>query len=743
MSDKDELAAAMRAMKQQMTPSAQLVSQVMTSLSEDSDGAAIAPDQRAEPVLVSATDSQVEHVVSRTPKESSPAKVPTTPRRQHGPRNHRFAGMISGAVMAGVLAVAMIGGGWQSIFHGTPSSVPPTWVPPVGGNTPLAVPSGPGGSVVTTPAHPQGYAEIFQALTNLSASVWFTSYGGGIEDTTGAPAAGQGSSVTFDLAGSASSPADYVGTNTQVASIDEGDFVKTDGTNIYVAHDRTVAVVSASGGESRQIASIDISKLTTGDDLLTGPVADMMIDGQTLIVLAHGFNANTSQWNRGAATWVSLEASSLKTIFFSIADPAHPRLLSVLSQSGSLVDSRLSDGMLYLVSQYTVDTGSADPNDPSTIVPLTGNPGTPLPCDDIYIMPSVDTATYSLVTAIDVASRQMTGEQAVLGRTDTIYMSPDNLYLAGTQWSYDLAWAQERGLTIPGSEAEVYNGPSTDIVRISLADGQPTVAASASLAGSILNQFSLDEYQDHLRVVTTWNDLSNSRFSQTAALWVLDSSLSAVSSIPELAKEEGVKSARFDGPTAYVVTYRQVDPLFTIDLSDPAAPVVMSALKIPGFSTYLHVFGDGLLLGVGMDDGGVGLKISMFDVSDPYDVREVSMLPIEADYTDVTGDHHAAFVDVPNSLIGFPTTKWDYSHMSKEQATFNWDYRLYAWTGTQFEPQSTIDLLAVTESALRLFNNDQSVRGVRIADSFYIVTAGFVSVYDLATYAPQTVVTYS
>ena len=742
MSDKDELATSLRAMKPQMTPSPQLVSQVMTSLTDDGVGQP-APDWRAEPVDAGTT-SALGHVSTRAATNPRAAGAPTTPRRHRRPaRNHRWAGMLSGGVMAAVLAVVMIGGGLPSLFQrATPATAPTS---PTGHGS-FGVPSGPGGTVVATPVNPQAYDEVFQVLSAMPAMGSYATVSG-VGDSvlfSGSPAPMPYSDRFRDLSGSVvkSESSAFVGTNTQVANIDEGDFVKTDGQNIYVAHGRTVAVVSAAAGASRQLATIDISKVTSSDDLLTGPVADLMIDGSTLIVLAHGFSANLDGWGGNQGTWLSLQATSLKTILYDIADPAKPRLLSVLTQSGSLVDSRLSDGTLYLVSQYMVDAANADPNDPATIVPLVG--GTPVAINDVYIRPLVDSPTYSLVTAIDVASRRMTGEQAVLGRADSVYMSQDNLYLACTQWIYDLNGAMRSEITIPGT-AGAYQGATTDIVRIGLAKGKPSVAATATVAGNVINQFALDEFQGNLRVVTTWNDSTNSKWQQTPALWVLDSSLSAVASIPELAKDEGVQSVRFDGATAYVVTYRQVDPLFAIDLSDPAHPVIMSALKIPGFSTYLHLFGDGQLLGIGMDDGGRGLKISMFDVSNPYDVREVSMLSIDADYTDVSYDHHAAFVDVPNSLVGFPTTKWNYDDGSgKEQKpTMNWDYRLFSWTGHEFDPQMTINLLTAAESAPRQFNTDQAVRGVRVADSLYVITSGFLSVYSLDTYAPQTVVTYS
>jgi uncharacterized secreted protein with C-terminal beta-propeller domain len=549
-----------------------------------------------------------------------------------------------------------------------------------------------------------------------------------------------------DAADTAQAAGAYSPTNVQVAGIDEGDIVKTDGHHLYVAHGRQVSIVSAGGADSTRVASIDTSALVGADELLVGPVVDLMIDGTTLIVVTHSFTAAIpdAQWH--TPDWLSLAATGVKTAFYDIADPANPTLLSTVEQSGSYVDSRLSAGVLYLVSQYQVEPQSADPGDVGSYVPMIDDStgARPVPADHCYLPPHPLSPTYSVATAIDVTSRKATSEVAVLGHTGTVYMSQANLYLASGQYwtTYEEDTANPAELTIPGSGG-VYTGDRTTIARISLTAGDLAVAATNELAGSLLNQFALDETAGYLRAVTTWSDESTD-WTPTPALWVLDSQLNVVGSIPQLTRDESVQSVRFDGAVAYVVTYRQVDPLFTLDLTDPADPKIQGALKIPGFSSYLHPFGDGLVLGVGVDetveaDDSVtrkGLKLSMFDASNPFDVRELASAAILADETEVSVDHKAMFVDLERGLIGLPTTTW-----GTEAAKATWNYRTYSWNGESFEPRAVIDLAADQLGATDSTTGWLTCRGTRIGDSFYLTTTSAVGVYSLTDFTRQATVT--
>ena len=721
MPDKDEFTDKFHEMRNRMSAPPELLARLSASL-EASEQAGT-DSKAASTVAASGSTDVASAPMVRTSPPPSPSAKPENTRKPSRPsgRIGRRIGLFSGGATALVLASVMVVGSLTGTT--TPASGPwPTWPDPVV----ISGASGSSGPVKSGDA--AAYEGVYQALVAAtSRAYWGTSYSGGtVEDkSVPVPVSGQVSTengTTYDPYTSNS------GTNVQVAGIDEGDIVKTDGSALYIAKGRTVAVVTAQGADSHQIATIDVGGLVGPGEILTGPVMDMMIQNTTLVVLFHGFTDNVAGWSASWGDYLSLQATSLKAAFFDISDPGQPRFLSQVSQSGTYVDSRLSDGTLYLVSRYSVYPEGADPLQPVTYVPSVDPGDGPVTVDPgcITILPWANSTTYSMVTAIDVDARTVTGEQAVLGGADTIYMSPTSLYLASAQWSYAYgpdADSPAPKVSLPGYEN--YQDVTTNIVRIGLDSGVLSVEATAVLPGTLINQFALDEQGGFLRAVTT---RSGESWEQVPGLWVLDSSLTMVGSLPDLVTNEQVQSVRFDGDTGYVVTFRRMDPLFAIDLSDPTNPQVRSELKIPGFSSYLHPFGPGLLLGIGTDadtEGrGTGLKLSMFNVSDPYDVQEVSSIHIDADSTDAAYDHKAAFVDLDKALIGFPTMSYDYSTNGTK-----WAYQIYKWTGSEFEQQSIITLFDSTDGS---YPSDATTRAVEISDTFYLLTNSTVDAYTLS-----------
>jgi uncharacterized secreted protein with C-terminal beta-propeller domain len=374
-----------------------------------------------------------------------------------------------------------------------------------------------------------------------------------------------------------------------------------------------------------------------------------------------------------------------KIQFYDVSNPAAPELISEQGSSGSYHSSRLLDNRLIMITNEWADVGAVSA-DYSTIVPLASyrDAGTaaketvyePFAVDDIRIMPTVTDSSFADVTAYNMDSRSQSSQLAVLGGASTIYMSVNNLYLASYVYGQEQSEPYEESVyTI----TDYFNVTRTQIARIALfPDGGMEAQAQATVKGTLLNQFAMDEHQGNLRVAVTANEyryriLTDDRYdvqsyqdigsSQTNAIYVLSSSLAPLGGIEGLAPTERIYSVRFMGDVGYMVTYRQMDPLFAIDLSDPASPVVASELKIPGFSTYLHGYGSGLLFGLGQDaDGNVtkGVKLSMFDVTDRFDVRETATLAIEAKYSEALYDHHAVFVDASRGVIGFPDNAGHY-----------------------------------------------------------------------------------
>jgi uncharacterized secreted protein with C-terminal beta-propeller domain len=191
----------------------------------------------------------------------------------------------------------------------------------------------------------------------------------------------------------------------------------------------------------------------------------------------------------------------------------------------------------------------------------------------------------------------------------------------------------------------------TGIAKIDL---ELNLKASGEVPGRVLNQFSLDEYNGYLRIATTvgrWSEATND-------LYVLDEDLSAVGSIKDFGKEERIYAVRFIGDKGYIVTFREIDPFFVMDLSDPENPAIKGELKIPGYSSYLHPITTDLILGIGKEDQNV--KISLFDVSDAEKPEEIDKYELDEYWSDVLNTHHAFLLDSKHEIFFLPGGKGGY-----------------------------------------------------------------------------------
>ena len=257
----------------------------------------------------------------------------------------------------------------------------------------------------------------------------------------------------------------------------------------------------------------------------------------------------------------------------------------------------------------------------------------------------------------------------------------------------------------------------TSIRKLSFKDGQLEGVAQTKVDGTLDSSWCIDEYDGYLRLVAT---LYDEDYDTVNAVYVLDDQLEQVGSIEGLAQDERVYSARLMGDTGYFVTFRETDPLFSVDFSDPENPRIVGSLKIPGFSEYLHPYGEGLLLGIGMqadEDTGVtdGLKLSMFDVSDPTAVTEVAKAVVEGCYyADVFNDYRAVLVDQPNNMIGFS------GYDDGRQTYFVYSYDKGAFSQDMAENVNGSSWM--------------SPRGVRIGDVLYVVNGNAVESYAIGSY---------
>jgi hypothetical protein len=271
------------------------------------------------------------------------------------------------------------------------------------------------------------------------------------------------------------------------------------------------------------------------------------------------------------------------------------------------------------------------------------------------------------VIDVNVDSPLATTTTSVLGDGSTVYASTEGLYIAGTRWVGPVPFedAAEDGETQNRLDqlAEQY---STDLHMFDISDGSTSYVASGQVLGSPLNQFAMSESDGVLRIATTagapWSDGADQSESFLTTFRVDGDQLVQVGQVGDMGRGETIRSVRYVGDTAYVVTFEQTDPFYTVDLRDPANPEVMGELKILGYSGYLHSVGDDLILGIGQDateDGRTtGAKVTLFDVSDPANPTDVANWTDEGASADVEWDHRAFLYWAPENLAVLPLSDW-------------------------------------------------------------------------------------
>lgn len=471
----------------------------------------------------------------------------------------------------------------------------------------------------------------------------------------------------------------YSETNVRQEGVDEADVVKTDGRYLYTLKDngRSVAIVDTSNGELQMVISIPVEDDDQAREFYVN-------DGH--LILVSEFNQE-----REDGTW-TYTSTDTRVTTYDITDPEKPEKAGEVTQSGSYTSSRLTDGHLYLFTQYSVDvTSGITPKDKKDYIPYVNQQM--LEADDIYLPPFSQAYMYEVVSSVDVAKPgEIQDTKAIFSDGGELYVSNDNIYWYETQWS---------------------DKTETVIKHISYKGGKLKAEASGKVDGYINDSFSIDEYDGYLRVVTTDDE--------TNGLYILDSNMKEVGSITGLAEGEQVYSARLLGDTGYFVTYEQTDPLFSVDLSDPKNPKIIGKLKIPGFSEYLHFYGENLLLGIGMDvdeDGFTtnGVKLSMFDISDSSDVKEIQKYTLENVYSAaVMYDYKAVLIDPEKNVIGFAA-----------DGNNGENYYVFSYNNTNgFEC-----LMSETVNG----NGYQSARGVYVDNTLYVVKGNIIEAYDMADY---------
>jgi uncharacterized secreted protein with C-terminal beta-propeller domain len=555
------------------------------------------------------------------------------------------------------------------------------------------------------------------------------------------PSADAGENAKIALSQTSAGAAGYSRTNVQVPGVDEGDIVKTDGQYIYVLRNSELIVFKADGASTARVSSLKIGSGDSGVKPMpydqkapentvsvSEYASDLYVSGDTAAVITsyNSFMPYTEDDSgKEIAKPVNTNKQIAKVYMVDISDRSAPSVKTELGQDGTVLTSRLIGSTLYLISNYYVY--NIKESDSGTFVPrlYAGSGGAAVSFKCIAIMPDLNSAAYTVVCAYDLGKGALTANQSILGGGTTVYMNEDTLYVAST---VNKQTAGNEHTESVYTVVDYTSASVTDIASFSLP--ALTAKASGSVAGSLYGQFALDEYGGNLRVVTTtfsqsWSEYTDKAMgfvnykwkepSSANTLTVLGGDLSVIGSMGDLAPKEQVYSVRFDGPTAYIVTFRQVDPLFAVDLTDPKNPTVKSALKIPGFSEYLHVYGDGRLFGLGMDaDESTGrtsgMKLTMFDTTNPDDVRVKNSLKLDTDWSTALYNHKAILISPEKGIIAFPADN---------------GYDIYGYSDDQgFFKRAHIDTLQ--------WSGDS--RGLYIDNLAYIVDQSSIFVLDMSEF---------
>lgn len=461
-------------------------------------------------------------------------------------------------------------------------------------------------------------------------------------------------------------------TNVQVKGIDEPDVMKNDGRYLYtVANGTEVNIYNLLPADKmKQVSTIQFNKdaeqnesvnsLFVKDDLLVvfSQLNQYSAYRQTTGQVLEGQSGEAVTGSPGEGSvepapaaddyyraYYSDRSISVCTVY-DIGNRQAPKTIKRFLQDGHFISARLIGSELYVLSSYEVSLYT-DAKLDDICIPMVGVDGEsqPIPVRNISITENPE-PSYLVVCGIKLDDLDAAPDKkAVLGGGAEAYCTPDSLFASRTVYS--------------GSALINNTDYFTEIYRFAIGGGKIDYKNSGKVAGQILNQFSMDEHKGYFRIATTQGDWEKS----SSNVFVLNKELEVVGKVENIAPKERIFAVRFMGDAGYVVTFEQTDPLFVLNLSDPKAPRITGELKIPGFSTYLHPVTDTLLFGIGQngDKNGVlpGIKLSLFDVSDPAKPTEVDKLIIQGNTSSEAMDNHKAFMVYPEKgVFGIPVLRY-------------------------------------------------------------------------------------
>ncbi|KKS30257.1 MAG: hypothetical protein UV60_C0004G0030 [Parcubacteria group bacterium GW2011_GWA2_43_11] len=521
----------------------------------------------------------------------------------------------------------------------------------------------------------------------------------------------------------------FSSTNVQVSGIDEPDIVKTDGENIFISPQSYGPYFRGGVTTVDAVVANDMMPVPNYVDPTT-KVVDAFPPSDLSVISEDEIKEN------GEMLLISdtlLVFTYTSIVAYDVTNPESPKKKwdRKYGENVQLVTARANDGVVYLVTSTYIYRDR-----PCPVVPLMGA-GMVLPCTRIWVPEHLEqlNTSYSIL-ALNPKDGKINKEITFAGKADNtvVAMFEDNIYVThqessgsravaldffasgltdllsdsvrariATIVSYDISdpsKLEEISNLIENEQAKMNNNEAlrfetelanrfvsyqalhardidrTVVTRIAV--DTLTIAETKSIPGHLLNQFSLDEYNGYLRVAVTVGERWGGG-TQVNDVYVLSSALEIVGSVLDLGFTEQVYSARFIGDRGYVVTFRQTDPFYVFDLTDPLHPKMTGELKIPGYSSYLEAIDHNTVLGVGRDGGNV--KLSLFDVSNPALPVERAVYTLKESWSEVENNHHAFLRDSEYKVVFIPASNggyvisYDNNKLSLKAAVSGYDVR--------------------------------------------------------------------
>ena len=548
---------------------------------------------------------------------------------------------------------------------------------------------------------------------------------------------------------------EYSTTNIQVENVDEADITKTDGDYIYSISDNNVIITNSINPENIKIEATIAQ--------YDGCIPEELIIYKNKLVVINSKNNNSTSY------YGSRYNSNTVVKIYNIENKAKPVEIKSYELYEPYYTSRCIDNELYVIASGNLKKEQ----DVVTRKYREDNKEKDIPLNSINYLKEVKTRTQSIISVVDLDNPKSDVRiNSYLIDISNAYVSENSIYLLNTKYDYDEDMPKIRDLFgIKGiigvlTYDDYSSGYKTEIYKFDISkNGSLSYKAKTKIEGRTINQYSLDEKDGHLRIALYDND--------GARVVILDNNLKQIGISDYVAKGETMYSSRFIGDKAYLVTFKNMDPLFVIDLSDETKPKVLGELKIPGYSTYLHPYDENHLIGIGMETEEVvnrnssgkvvstttkiiGMKMALFDVTDVNNPTQISQTVIGDRRTTsaILTNPKALLFSKKKQLIAIPVNNYNedfevssssdsYTSMIDSYKKYNKNYVAegYFVYNINLEEGFKLKGIITHEKSLKnkyntsnyYYNNSKLLRGLYIDNNLYTVSESAIKVNNLDT----------